>query len=80
MAKIGGAYAAVARFCATMNGKFTFAHEVGHLFWARHDAISQMNFCERTTRLVLLRVRVTTHNDGVCLGPNRGIFRGIVAP
>lgn len=32
VAQFGGPYAAVKRQCATLNGQFSFAHEIGHLF------------------------------------------------
>jgi hypothetical protein len=37
VAYLGGPIGAVARVCATLNGQYSFAHEVGHQFKALHD-------------------------------------------
>jgi hypothetical protein len=37
VAYVGGPIGAVARACATLNGQYSFAHEVGHQFGALHD-------------------------------------------
>jgi hypothetical protein len=37
VAYVGGPIGAVARVCATMDGQYSFAHEVGHQFKALHD-------------------------------------------
>jgi hypothetical protein len=37
VAYVGGPIGAVARACATFNGQYSFAHEVGHQFTALHD-------------------------------------------